>query len=470
MFGWTHGCRHRPDGGCREQRQRESCERRRRGAGRPGGDEAAARPRSWPGSPPAAPSRPARRTGEPGDRGPAAGAGRRPHHPRPGQLPRTARSRRRPSTAAGACTCGWPGPRGTARWPASGRASWPGGGCSAARRPVDSARPGCACGTTPRPWTAAGLMRRARRSPGSPPNGQPASWSAIAARSTAPGAGVAHAESPAAPGLDVLLTARGTLDAGTWRRALTETGDRHRAGHLLVDDGHLTPGALDLCRLVALYDAAYFALAPSSSPGRFRYATDNGPGCPCPVPVAALERETLRRRDLLHRIWPEPGHGRRAPRPHPPPRAPGAHRTPARGPGPLGRHPPGRRPHGGGHRQGPGPPGVPHPGGSTAAGGGRCRLAPSAGPRRTARGTRSARSARPIQTTQIIRTTQTVETTQSIRSAQPIRSTRSARPARGLPHRCHRPPHHVAEEAQGCAGGPLSGSGSSNGPAPRGET
>ncbi|CAM5603613.1 hypothetical protein SALBM311S_08295 [Streptomyces alboniger] len=120
------------------------------------------------------------------------------------------------------------------------------------------------------------------------------------------GGRVVHAESPAAPGLDVLLTARGTLDAGTWRRALTETGDRHRAGHLLVDDGHLTPGALDLCRLVALYDAAYFALAPSSSPGRFRYATDNGPGCPCPVPVAALERETLRRRDLLHRIWPDP--------------------------------------------------------------------------------------------------------------------------------------------------------------------
>ncbi|MEV2213698.1 hypothetical protein AB0H86_20000 [Streptomyces sp. NPDC050997] len=117
---------------------------------------------------------------------------------------------------------------------------------------------------------------------------------------------VVHAESPAAPGLDVLLTARGTLDAGTWRQALTETGDRHRAGHLLVDGGHLTPGTLDLCRLVALYDAAYFALAPSSTPGRFRYATEDEPGCPCPVPVAALERETLRRRDLLHRIWPDP--------------------------------------------------------------------------------------------------------------------------------------------------------------------
>ncbi|CAM5604776.1 hypothetical protein SALBM311S_08967 [Streptomyces alboniger] len=283
------------------------------------------------------------------------------------------------------------------------------------------------------------------------------------------GGRVVHAESPAAPGLDVLLTARGTLDAGTWRRALTETGDRHRAGHLLVDDGHLTPGALDLCRLVALYDAAYFALAPSSSPGRFRYATDNGPGCPCPVPVAALERETLRRRDLLHRIWPDPATDDaplvRTHRPAPP--APTARQRAvlAR----LDNTPwtaPARR------RTSPGTWAARRSTPWWIYGGWRrpVRSRPSAGPRRTARGTRSARSARPIQTTQIIRTTQTVETTQSIRSAQPIRSTRSARPARGLPHRCHRPPHHVAEEAQGCAGGPLSGSGSSNGPAPRGET
>ncbi|GAA3978463.1 transcriptional regulator [Streptomyces plumbiresistens] len=126
------------------------------------------------------------------------------------------------------------------------------------------------------------------------------------------GGRVVHADSPSAPGLEVLLTAHGTVDAGVWRQALAETGDRHRAGHLLVDGGHLAAGALELCRLTALYDAAYFALAPSSTPGRFRYGTeaeaDGGPGpaCGCPMPVAALERETLRRRDLLHRIWPDP--------------------------------------------------------------------------------------------------------------------------------------------------------------------
>ncbi|MFF1723612.1 hypothetical protein [Streptomyces sviceus] len=147
---------------------------------------------------------------------------------------------------------------------------------------------------------------------------------------------VVHAESPAAPGADVLLAAHGTLDADLWRQALAEsiastggagTGVRrltgaevvHRAGRRLVAGGLLTPGALELCRLTALYDAAYFALAPSSTPGRFRYGTEDGqeapadaprepgrtPGIPHPVPVADLERETLRRRDLLHRIWPD---------------------------------------------------------------------------------------------------------------------------------------------------------------------
>ncbi|MFK4103560.1 hypothetical protein ACI2L1_26465 [Streptomyces sp. NPDC019531] len=181
---------------------------------------------------------------------------------------------------------------------------------------------------------------------------------------------VVHAESPAAPGAHVLLAAHGTLDADVWRQALAEsvasaggagTGVRrltgaeavHRAGRRLVADGLLTPGALEMCRLTALYDAAYFALAPSSTPGRFRYGSEDdpdgtpdsalsnalagGPGgghsegeyggtpddpltgpstpssdphsapdcSPYPVPVADLERETLRRRDLLHHIWPD---------------------------------------------------------------------------------------------------------------------------------------------------------------------
>ncbi|CAL9551050.1 hypothetical protein SUDANB105_04420 [Streptomyces sp. enrichment culture] len=116
---------------------------------------------------------------------------------------------------------------------------------------------------------------------------------------------VVHAESPAAPGLDVLLTAHGTLDAAAWREAVDRAGPGPDAGRLLVDGGRLTAGALELCHLGALYDAAYFALAPSSTPGRFRYGDPRPPGPLHPVPVAEVERATLRRRELLHRVWPD---------------------------------------------------------------------------------------------------------------------------------------------------------------------
>ncbi|MCC5479983.1 transcriptional regulator [Streptomyces sp. NPDC059680] len=117
---------------------------------------------------------------------------------------------------------------------------------------------------------------------------------------------VVHAESPFAPGLDVLLTAHGTLAATAWQRAADRTAGPLHAAELLLASGLLPAGALELCHLDALYDAGYFALAPSSAPGRFRY--DSGPRLgPLPsVPVVALERETLRRRLLLHRLWPDP--------------------------------------------------------------------------------------------------------------------------------------------------------------------
>ncbi|MFI1362752.1 transcriptional regulator [Streptomyces griseochromogenes] len=117
---------------------------------------------------------------------------------------------------------------------------------------------------------------------------------------------VVHAESPLAPGLDVLLTAHGTLATAAWQRAAERAPGIPDAARLLLEAGLLPAGALELCHLDALYDAGYFALAPSSTPGRFRY--DSGPRLgPLPsVPVIALERETLRRRLLLHRLWPDP--------------------------------------------------------------------------------------------------------------------------------------------------------------------
>jgi hypothetical protein len=117
---------------------------------------------------------------------------------------------------------------------------------------------------------------------------------------------VVHAESPLAPGLDVLLTAHGTLAGAAWQRAAARATGPLQAAELLLDSGLLPAGALELCHLDALYDAGYFALAPSSSPGRFRYDNTPRPGPLPSVPVVALERETLRRRLLLHRLWRDP--------------------------------------------------------------------------------------------------------------------------------------------------------------------
>ncbi|MEU5794395.1 transcriptional regulator [Streptomyces sp. NPDC047813] len=117
---------------------------------------------------------------------------------------------------------------------------------------------------------------------------------------------VVHAESPLAPGLDVLLTAHGTLAAAAWQRAAAAAEVPLHAAELLLESGLLPSGALELCHLDALYDAGYFALAPSSTPGRFHYEGAPRTGPLPSVPVVALERETLRRRLQLHRLWPDP--------------------------------------------------------------------------------------------------------------------------------------------------------------------
>ncbi|MEU8450847.1 winged helix-turn-helix domain-containing protein [Streptomyces globisporus] len=117
---------------------------------------------------------------------------------------------------------------------------------------------------------------------------------------------VVHAESPATPGIDVLLTTGGTLRHEGWWDAVAQAGAGHRVGRYLVDSGHVPGGALELCHLGALYDAAFFALAPTGTPARFRYGVAHWIGPVRPVPVAAVERETLRRREFLDRIWPDP--------------------------------------------------------------------------------------------------------------------------------------------------------------------
>jgi hypothetical protein len=116
---------------------------------------------------------------------------------------------------------------------------------------------------------------------------------------------VIYADSPDTPGLEDLLTAGGPLSPETWREALDEAGPEQRVGRFLVDSGRLPKGALELCHLGALYDAAFFVLGPGGGPARFRYGVAHWMGAVRPVPVDAVQRETVRRRELLHEIWPE---------------------------------------------------------------------------------------------------------------------------------------------------------------------
>lgn len=70
----------------------------------------------------------------------------------------------------------------------------------------------------------------------------------------------------------------------------------------------MTPGSKgrtrSICHLGAVFDAAFFALSPTSGPTRFRYGVGHWFGTVRPVSAEAVERETVRRRELLDAVWP----------------------------------------------------------------------------------------------------------------------------------------------------------------------
>ncbi|MEV8592735.1 hypothetical protein [Streptomyces sp. NPDC052012] len=117
---------------------------------------------------------------------------------------------------------------------------------------------------------------------------------------------VVHVESALSPALGDLLTRSGAVAPDGWWDAVERAGARHRVGRHLVDSGRLTTGALELCHLGALFDAAYFALAHDDRPARFRPGVAHWLGAVRPVSVETVLCESRRRRALLHRIWPDP--------------------------------------------------------------------------------------------------------------------------------------------------------------------
>jgi hypothetical protein len=114
---------------------------------------------------------------------------------------------------------------------------------------------------------------------------------------------VVYAESPGAPGVGELLTSSGRLAARTWQNALDLGTSTARVGRLLVEQGHLTQGELELCVLGAIYDAAYFALAPAEAPVEFIEGAAHWLGPVVHIDPAAVAKETARRVQLLDGIF-----------------------------------------------------------------------------------------------------------------------------------------------------------------------
>ncbi len=117
---------------------------------------------------------------------------------------------------------------------------------------------------------------------------------------------VIYAESPAAPGVGELLTSSGRLAGRTWQAALDAGTAQARVGALLLEQGHLTQGELELCILGAVYDAAYFALAPATAPVEFLEGATHWLGPVIRADAAAVDREARRRAKLLDEIHPHP--------------------------------------------------------------------------------------------------------------------------------------------------------------------
>ena len=117
---------------------------------------------------------------------------------------------------------------------------------------------------------------------------------------------VIYAESPAAPGVGALLTSSGRLAGRTWQNALDLGTSTARVGRLLVEQGHLTQGELELCVLSATYDAAYFVLGAPSGSVEFVPGATHWLGPVVHIDAAAVDREVRRRVRLLDEILPNP--------------------------------------------------------------------------------------------------------------------------------------------------------------------
>jgi hypothetical protein len=107
---------------------------------------------------------------------------------------------------------------------------------------------------------------------------------------------IAHAESPAAPGVGERLVASGRLAEAAWAAAYQAGHDERRVGALLVQRGHLVQGELVARVLATIHDATHAILQTDDAPVRFVPDERHWLGPVTELDVAALGGEAARRR------------------------------------------------------------------------------------------------------------------------------------------------------------------------------
>ncbi|MBB0232727.1 transcriptional regulator [Streptomyces calidiresistens] len=105
-----------------------------------------------------------------------------------------------------------------------------------------------------------------------------------------------------------LLRDRGTLYLVKGRVVGAESPAAPAPEHLFADADAPGRGEAEICRLAALFDAAYFALDAAGGPARFHpgLTMSDPSGAVRPIGIETVARETRRRRRLLHEVWPCP--------------------------------------------------------------------------------------------------------------------------------------------------------------------
>ncbi|MER7002494.1 ADAM 12 protein [Dactylosporangium sp. NPDC000555] len=105
-------------------------------------------------------------------------------------------------------------------------------------------------------------------------------------------------ESPAAPGVDRLLTAAGLVPEQVWESIPS------RPVRALVEGGHVTEAQIELCALQALHDAAFFVLGTPRTELRFDEGVEHWLGADGTVMSHQVCDIVARQRRMLDEVHP----------------------------------------------------------------------------------------------------------------------------------------------------------------------